>query len=325
MVANARRHKGDKQSKKQSLQATNNVDAPVDAQAASIIPVNELLLLAKSLLDTDPPITIPKSVIQAAKSAIHARIQCSKWFAQHIEITPDIKRSNQSHAHFNAVLRQILHILLSLEGSHNLTRHDQERSILSIDQTPRSRFASLETEYTLSTESDSDMAPAESPRPARSGATQDPSPALSGPGYTIEAPDDEWLTALSCALEDMRSLRHCIRRYCHQYKSREIDCGTLSMTANTAVDMVEQLEAQLVKSTPSEMGAGALLDHFEHQSRQARSQCRLRQTSSTPTTSGSLSTACQGVPWNRGLPSAVVATRATPLTWAKIGNKPKQT
>ncbi|KAL8630421.1 hypothetical protein Q9189_003842 [Teloschistes chrysophthalmus] len=114
------------------------------------------------------------------------------------------------------------------------------------------------------------MAPAESPRPARSGATQDPSPALSGPGYTIEAPDDEWLTALSCALEDMRSLRHCIRRYCHQYKSREIDCGTLSMTANTAVDMVEQLEAQLVKSTPSEMGAGALLDHFEHQSRQAR-------------------------------------------------------
>ncbi|KAL9585995.1 MAG: hypothetical protein Q9212_001182 [Teloschistes hypoglaucus] len=271
---NARRHKGDKQSKKQSLQMTNEVDTPVDTEAASTtISVNELLSLAKSLLDIAPTIDIPRSVIQAAKAATNARIQCSKWFAQHIDITPDIKRSNQSHAHFNAVLQQILDILLSLEGSQTLTQHDREISTVSNDQTRLSFFESLETEDILSDVSDSNMAPAESSR----AAAQRPArtlPTLPGPAYTIAAPEDEWLTALSCALQDMRSLRNCIRRHCHQYKSGEIDCGTLSMTANTAVDMVEQLESQLYQSTPPTEGPMALLDHFEHHSRQARNQVR---------------------------------------------------
>ncbi|KAL8642385.1 MAG: hypothetical protein Q9228_000920 [Teloschistes exilis] len=276
----SRRHKGDKQSRKQSLQATDEADTPVDGQAASTtISVNKLLLLAESLLDITPPVRIPRSVMQAAKTAINARIQCSKWFAQYTEITPDIERSNQTHAHFNAVLQQILAILLPLEESQLLTQHDREPSTMYETHAQLSRFENLEIEDAFSDASDSEIAPAESSstaaqRPARPSATKNALPTLTGPGYTIEDPAEEWLTAFSCALQDMRSLQKCIRRYCHEYKSGEIDCGTLSMTANTAVDMVEQLEAKLSESTPPKMGPLDLLDYFEDKSREARSQVR---------------------------------------------------
>ncbi|KAI4248366.1 MAG: hypothetical protein LQ352_005927 [Teloschistes flavicans] len=220
---------------------------------------------------------VPKSVIQALQSALSARIRHSKLFAQQTGITPEIARSNQSHAHFNAVLQQTLDILMPLQESQSLTQHDQERSTMSRDQIELPRFQSLDIEDASGDDSDSKNAPAESSGtaarvPVRSRATKHPLPISSGPEYTVEAPENEWLTVLACALDDMHRLQDRIRGLCQDYKYGEIDCGTLSMTANTAVDMVGQLEAQFLESFPRFKGGLEHLDLFEQHARQTRGQ-----------------------------------------------------
>ncbi|KAL8662143.1 MAG: hypothetical protein Q9202_004966 [Teloschistes flavicans] len=148
---------------------------------------------------------------------------------------------------------------------------------MSRDQIELPRFQSLDIEDTSGDDSDSKNAPAESSGtaaevPVRSRATKDPLPISSAPEYTVEAPEDEWLTVLACALDDMHRLQDRIRGLCQDYKYGEIDCGTLSMTANTAVDMVGQLEAQFLESFPRFKGGLEHLDRFEQHARQTRGQ-----------------------------------------------------
>ncbi|KAL8690397.1 MAG: hypothetical protein Q9218_004149 [Villophora microphyllina] len=250
--------------------------------AGSTVSVKELLSLAESLLDADPPVDIHPSVIQAAQTAVAGRIRCSKWFSAQTGLTPDLERSNRSHCYFNKALQKILQILLSLPVTQPSPTDSQVAITMSGEQTQLPSFEGLTvedpTDYKLETDSgpaeSSSTAAARGPMPPSTTESEPSLPTVSGPEYTIEHPADEWLTALSCMLQDIHTFQEYIRKLCLDYKHGNVDGGTFSMTANTAVDCVGRMEAQFLESFPHFKGNLDYLDLFEDEARQGQGKAK---------------------------------------------------
>lgn len=80
------------------------------------IKTHELKKLAALIADSDPPVGVPREVLQVLEDVIAGRQACASWYAsQAIGDVSELASQNDSHAHFIHVLKQVQHILRPAE------------------------------------------------------------------------------------------------------------------------------------------------------------------------------------------------------------------
>ena len=81
-----------------------------------------------------------------------------------------------------------------------------------------------------------------------SSQTTPPSPRKT---YEMEPTEEEFIFAFSCLLSDLKELRKFLRTLWLQYKDRTLDLITVSVTTNTAINLVNRAEQDLYSTFPT--------------------------------------------------------------------------
>ncbi|KAL8700737.1 MAG: hypothetical protein Q9201_005282 [Fulgogasparrea decipioides] len=276
--------KGGKQKENPQTPEKNHGDSK--AKGPAVISVNELVILAKTLLMTDKLIDIPRSIVDAAKSSVAARTRCSDWFAQQSVEQPDLEGSKQTHAYFNKALKDVLDILLEVSERQCPVEDSRGSRVMSENRRRKVNYSDLEMEGLTMDDPQNDddgqekvavdssaMAKAAPAQPALTETLLPisiPAGSSTNPDYHLQDPANEWHVAVDCLLTELHSIQAYVTDACIAYKEGRLDHITLAMTTNTAVDLAGQAEAKFLESHAESVGILRFLDDFEDEIRKAQ-------------------------------------------------------
>ena len=218
------------------------------------ITAREFTDLAESIANLKPPVKVPRFILSLICSAISLRKHCAKWF-QKTEANPELANDNASHSHFIRVLERVLEILEPNLASQSTSSAQERMNSRKVDTGVESEIDKLTNIYhVLSIDENAFEDSAETPV-TRNAAQKDPSrqttPQSPRKTYEMEHTEEEFVFAFSCLLSDLNELRKFLRTLWFQYKDGSVDLITVSVTTNTAINLVRRAELDLYSTFPT--------------------------------------------------------------------------
>ena len=198
------------------------------------------------IADYKPSITVPNFILHSLRVTISLRKRCADWF----QAKKKVKQNpvNDGHLHFIHVLENALAVLDPLSSSDPkpatavpLTNPDIAKSHLS-GTTNRFNILSIEEDFSLD----------EATEPQGTTSSNQNFVTETKPGSTYEFPptDEEVYFALFCFFNDLADLREYLSMIWTEYREGNIDLVSASITTNTAFELVQRSEKDLISTFP---------------------------------------------------------------------------
>ncbi|KAL2071993.1 hypothetical protein VTL71DRAFT_11336 [Oculimacula yallundae] len=200
--------------------------------------VNEFVILAETIASPKPKVKIPLWVTSMIEQVITGRKKSARWFSRQAGDTTsnDFEESNQSYQHFIEVLEKVLALLVNLQepGSARpagkVDPSGQEDPLENFTN----MFATLEvepdTEHTM-TEPEVSLPEARKTRNVV---------------FEEERSMDETLWLIYCFFEDFNNTREHLKDLWTTYKCGKIDLTTAALSTNTAFELFQRSEKELL-------------------------------------------------------------------------------
>lgn len=217
--------------------------------SAIVISVNQLTEMAETISSRAPPIPIPQVILNMLRNAIGLRKRCAEWFKQTVK-DKDQHAVNVGHRHFIEVLETVLRYLEANETPHApnavpLTANERslnitaEKDALGDTQNMFSTLSIDEEDLEASMEPQMLMPPSKSiDQPTASGDLK----------YEYTHTDEEVYFALFCFFDDLAAWREYLSDLWTRYKNGSVDLITASVTTNTAFELVQRAEKDLIST-----------------------------------------------------------------------------
>ncbi|KAL8868064.1 MAG: hypothetical protein Q9174_005242, partial [Haloplaca sp. 1 TL-2023] len=235
-------------------------------QSKVAVTVKDLKSTAERLLNSKATFDVPVSVVRAARRAVSARHQYSRYFTDH-EGDVSVTASNLSHGYFTDTLRDILHLLERVYEKQNPIQPSSDLSRDFSSQDAANAFSRLAVHDTDEEDDENDGLEDHAAANVRPEGLNSEAAEADYP-YTLEAPSDEWYFATLCLLMDVKSIERYISKLCFDVRDGKCSIAIFSVTANTAVDLVGRLLARFYDTCPQFAGSSSFLDQFHDELRQ---------------------------------------------------------
>ena len=215
------------------------------------INVKQFTDMAEWINKYTPPVQVPSIILSFLRSAITLRKRCADWFSR-IGKGKEQHQVDVSHRHFIQVLEKVLHTLEPKAASANVPvstspNHEAAHMEDGVDGMAN-LFDILSTDDTTLNES------ADGASIPHQGDGQSKPP---GTVKYVWAPtDEEVYFALYCFFDDLDQLRGYLSDLWTFYKDGSVDLVTASVTTNTAFELVQRAERDLIATFPK-------LDNYE--------------------------------------------------------------
>ncbi|KAI8822529.1 uncharacterized protein EV422DRAFT_402565 [Fimicolochytrium jonesii] len=213
-----------------------------------ILTVDQISDMAK--LIADAKVAVPASVLVVARRAIKVRKSCAQWFSRAGRSTKKLEKDG-GHWHFIEVLETVLSLLLPLKANDavpskvnetadvplNSFRHDDMELSQAIDT--ENKFAALDME---DVNDDFDASQVE----------VDEATMADKETYEVENEDDsgELLFAIFSLFQDLHNIREFLQQTWAEFRDGTIDLISASVTTNTAIDLVRDIQDDISKFHP---------------------------------------------------------------------------
>ena len=257
----SKRLKGNARKKAKSAAKKQSEDTPnSDENGAGvkyIIKIRQFITLAEFIVGCDKPvIEVPQSLAGALNRAIDLRKDHNEWSKGQKSSDKSIRGANnadESHSFFLNVLQQTRDILKPRTPSYLLDDflskpsgdHERQKSKELSNQ-----FAELEVQEPSQAFVDAPdvvSEPKSSPEPRYEAE----------PVNTIE----EEYFAIHCLFQDIRNIRSCVRQLWGNYL-QGMDVAAISVTTNTAIDLVRNLEREFRLQFPDKSDYKDIVELF---------------------------------------------------------------
>lgn len=215
-----------KSNKKQLRDAARRVP---QQQRVQVLPIKEFLSLAAYITARiKSPYKVPLSVLSTLKRAIDARRKSNLWF----KTNEANEESDEGHVHFIGILEGVYDILKPHSQALHQVETDEDLEIDNI-------FANLELEEPSEAFLNSPGTKPELKEPRKK--------------YEAESMEEkfEMLFAAFSLFDDIFRIYGFVRNLWDQYHTGKSDLITVSVTSNTAIDMVRRLEQEFFKQFSS--------------------------------------------------------------------------
>ena len=219
------------------------------------IAVNEFTGLAQWIANHKPSVKVPPLILRLFESAIALRKRCADWFQQKA-ITEEGMSDNFKHWHFIGVLERVLQILEPNSVSESVdsayqgkfatpnmntaakseTELDKFSNIYDILYIDDKDFSTTPTTTTTTTENVA----------SRQNISSEPRRVI----YEAESTEEEMYFALFCFFDDLNRLRQFLRNLWQQYDAGILNLMTVSVTTNTAINLVRRAEQDFIATFP---------------------------------------------------------------------------
>ena len=258
------KHKKAKKAAQGSSASSKDPSGPAEAPKYTI-KVKDFVALAECIAQcTQPAIKVPLALAKALNRAIKLRQQHNEQSRGQpgSELSVDVDNSNKSHSYFLGILestREILQGLMPSEMHSNLLSHPPSMA----SSQPESGTSS-ETQISNIFENLDIQEPSQefldAPDVERATSTD----AVGEPIYEAEKLCDveEQYTATHCLFQDIKNLRFFLRQLWTCYREGGLSLVAVSITTNTAVDLVRSMEQDLLHRFPDKSDYESIMRIF---------------------------------------------------------------
>ena len=210
------------------------------------ITVKEFTDLADWIANLQPSVKVPRLILSLIRSAIALRKRCADWFQKNGD-KEEVILDNLNHSHFIGVLERVLQILepksvsestdSAQEGMHTQNMDGGAKSETELD-----RLTNIYDVLSIDENDDSTATPATATAAQNVASCQTTPPPSRKKIYEMETTDEELIFAFFCFFDDLHELRKFLLTLWLQYKDRSLDLMTVSVTTNTAINLVSRVE-----------------------------------------------------------------------------------
>ncbi|KAJ3154086.1 hypothetical protein HDU86_005011 [Geranomyces michiganensis] len=205
----------------------------------SLLTVQQFHELAKHVAEVGA--AVPVYVVKIAERAVKVRKQCSEWFRRLLSKSREKKVHDAKHWHFIGVLESVVGMLRPLcsaatdKPAADVNDHEELAATAN-------RFAALDIEGEEDLEDDDNEATTTSLDVGKTNVRK---------VYDVEEDDSEVLFTIYCLFMDLDNIRSFLQDTWTDYKAGKIDLITASVTTNTAVEMVRDIQNELASTHAS--------------------------------------------------------------------------
>jgi hypothetical protein len=217
------------------------------------ITVNGLLESAQLIASQEPPITVPKFIFGVLKSAISLRRQCANWFQTKSGAGGSLPQEFSTHSHFIEVLERIRQILepALAPGAPDLSRQGTNpRAAKDVGAESQTEQNNPYDVLFPDDELDGSIEEPEMPVVQSTSRVQAAPATPRKVTYELKHTDEEVYFALFCFFDDLNRLCGFLNDLWSDYKAGLCDLITVSVTTNTAIELVHRAEQEFVAAFP---------------------------------------------------------------------------
>jgi hypothetical protein len=222
------------------------------------ISANSLPAMAQSIANQTPPIRVPAFILGLLNSAITLRKRCAGWFQTKTARKDLLHERLDGHAHFISVLEQVRQILEpssapdTAESAREGTQHENTAQTGPAAEPTSAQTNPYDLLY-LDDDASESVQTSEIPVPVLNAARVQTTPSPERKvTYELDNPtsNEETYFALFCFFDDLNQLRDFLHELWSDYKAGKVDLITVSVTTNTAIDLVRRAEKEFVTAFP---------------------------------------------------------------------------
>ncbi|KAK5720427.1 hypothetical protein LTR17_014984 [Elasticomyces elasticus] len=205
-----------------------------------------LVAFATAITSATPLVAVPTYILRLLEDVIVGRQYCADWYAaQPSEEDGDMSKQNEGHAHFIAVLENVLS-LLSVCTVQQRPRQPSAPAATSPDPSRglHSLFATLEIEETSADAFEANTVPSTLASESCGSDTDATDFVFSDEGSSSLA-FEAW-----CLLQDLYDVRASVRHTWHEYSRGEVSVFAAGLVADSAFRLMRRHEAEFVKNHP---------------------------------------------------------------------------
>ena len=229
------------------------------------IKVKDFVALAECIAAfTKPVVEVPMTLVKVLNRAIELRGQHSTWSQGSVESekSAEVEESNESHAYFLGILERTRQTLKPRMPSESIddflskptpSLNGQKVSDEQINTQISNMFDNLDIQE-----------PSQGFLDAPSIPQQPNTEAVREPDYEAEKVQslEEEYVATHCLFQDVRNIRSFLRRLWSSYRDGGFGLVAVSITTNTAIDFVRNLEQEFLQQFPKKSDYESMMHIF---------------------------------------------------------------
>lgn len=220
------------------------------------IAIKDFISLAEHIVAFQkPPVKVPTAFVKALDRAIALRKKHNSWFNGAGQSSKD-----DEHAFFLDILERVRQTLKSRMPSNTIDdRITKPSSTSTPESSDRSHIGNIFEGLTLEEPSDEFLS---APPPA--DAQRPPAEVDTGSRYQAERIQkiEEQYLAAHCLLADINSIREHIKSLWTMYREGQMDLHSVSITTNTAVELVRRMQEDYDANFPNHSDFEGLINTF---------------------------------------------------------------
>jgi hypothetical protein len=257
----SRRLKGKARKQAREAQSAAEGSGTTDVAIRHTITVKEFTDLARWIANVKPPVKVPALILYLIRSAIELRKRCAEWF-QNNGANEELEVDNLTHSHFIGVLEEVLHILepnsvsdgtnSTHEGRHSESKTTSQNIAGAKSETGLDKLTNLYDVLSIESNALDDATPtADTATSAKNiVSSKTTPPTLPKKLYEVESTDEDLIFAFYCFFYDLHELRKFLLKLWIRYKDRSLDLMSVSVTTNTAINLVSRAEEDFFATHP---------------------------------------------------------------------------
>ena len=226
-----------------------SVNCKPGTSAPIVLQTRDFVDLARAVKAASPPVKEPRKVLRKIGLALRARRLCAAWFSGH-DGDSETQKRNQTHCHFIEILEQVLEILEPLLTQQDARVKAQYHPPSVVDEQDESSPTNIYDNLVSQTEQLAVEVDVKNSVPSK-----DPGQPTTRE-IKIEDLDEcnaeNAFLAAYCLLADLYRLRAQVRKTWTEYQTGKCSIDYAALMANTAIELVEALEADFYDSTGAE-------------------------------------------------------------------------
>lgn len=209
--------------------------------------VDDLVILAQSICDNTPPISVPSEILLVTADVIEGRRVCADFYNELVQDPKlndtSLGKRNKTHRYFISILENVQG-LLRATSKLTSTKSAKLKSLETDDRkVEHNLFAYLELEEPAET-----ITPTAAVSQAAAGR-----PSKRAPKVILDNEEDDLSFALWCFLQDAHEMRKFTQGVWNRYYSGDITFAVATQTTEMAFAMIRDLQNHLTVNTKGKM------------------------------------------------------------------------
>ena len=244
--------------------SSKDPSSPADAPRYTI-KVKDFITLAECIAQfTEPAVKVPLALVKSLNRAIELRRQHNEWSrgSAGSELPIDVEDSNKSHSYFLGILestRKILQGLMPSEMHSNLLPQPSSKASSQVESGTSSdaQISNIFENLDIQEPSPEFLDAPDVERATRTDTVGEPI-------YEAEklCSMEEQYTAAHCLFQDVKNLRFFLRQLWTCYRDGGLSLVAVSITTNTAIDFVRNMEQDLLHRFPDKSDYESIMRVF---------------------------------------------------------------